>query len=87
MPLYELSAAKDSAHKRIVWSVHFCPTQPNIFASGSRDGLVKVWQLNETDDGSSTIVEEVLRQVSLSSFIENFNELLTLWLAGNTLGH
>ena len=49
---YQLSAAVDSAHKRIVWSVHFCPFQPNILASGSRDGLVKIWHVVETATGT-----------------------------------
>jgi elongator complex protein 2 len=48
---YELAAAADSAHKRIVWSVHFCPSMPNILASGSRDGFVRVWKVCETDEG------------------------------------
>jgi elongator complex protein 2 len=50
--IYELSAAADSAHKRIIWSVHFCPKRPNILASGSRDGVIKLWCVNEVDDGS-----------------------------------
>ncbi|KAL7537175.1 hypothetical protein ACHAXR_007644 [Thalassiosira sp. AJA248-18] len=54
---YELSAAADSAHKRIVWSVHFCPARPDILASGSRDGLVKLWRLVEVADGSLEIKE------------------------------
>jgi len=56
-PLYELSAAADSAHKRIVWSVHFCPKRPNILASGSRDGFVKIWRVIEGDDGSLEMME------------------------------
>ena len=55
--IYELSAAADTAHKRIIWSVHFCPKMPNILASGSRDGLVKLWRVNEVDDGSLDIRE------------------------------
>lgn len=54
---YELSAAADSAHKRIVWSVHFCPQRPDILASGSRDGLVKVWIVMEGADGSLEMKE------------------------------
>jgi len=56
-PRYELSAAADSAHKRIVWSVHFCPKRPNILASGSRDGFVKIWRVIEGDDGSLEMME------------------------------
>jgi len=54
---YELSAAADSAHKRIVWSVHFCPKRPDILASGSRDGFVKIWRVLEGDDGSLEMME------------------------------
>ena len=61
-PAYELSAAADSAHKRIVWSVHFCPNRPDILASGSRDGLVKIWHVFELEDGGLDI-KELLRLV------------------------
>ena len=61
-PAYELSAAVDSAHKRIVWSVHFCPNRPDILASGSRDGLVKIWHVFELEDGGLDI-KELLRLV------------------------
>ena len=59
-PGYELCGAADSAHKRIVWSVNFCPRRPNVLASGSRDGLVKLWQVSEVSDGSLEI-KELLR--------------------------
>lgn len=54
---YELSAAVDSAHKRIIWSVHFCPRAPHILASGSRDGLIKIWRVFEGDNGSLEMKE------------------------------
>eukprot|EP00986_Skeletonema_menzelii_P003511 scaffold1089_cov131-Skeletonema_menzelii.AAC.4 len=54
---YELTAAADSAHKRIVWSVHFCPSMPNIIASGSRDGFVKVWKVCETTEDGPQLKE------------------------------
>eukprot|EP00984_Skeletonema_dohrnii_P003326 scaffold1117_cov187-Skeletonema_dohrnii-CCMP3373.AAC.2 len=54
---YELAAAADSAHKRIVWSVHFCPSMSNIIASGSRDGFVKVWKVCETSDEGPQLKE------------------------------
>ena len=31
------------AHNKRVWSVDFCPTHPQLLASGSDDGRVKVW--------------------------------------------
>jgi elongator complex protein 2 len=58
--LFFLAAAVDSSHKRIVWSAHFCPYDPTIFASGSRDGTVKLWKLYETatsDEESETEVK------------------------------
>jgi WD40 repeat protein len=36
---------QDTAHKRIIWSIHFCPTLESTFASGSRDGTVKIWKV------------------------------------------
>ena len=49
---FNLSTAVDSAHKRIVWSVHFCPSNPTLLVSGSRDGAIKIWRLFETEGGS-----------------------------------
>ena len=43
-----LATAVDSAHKRILWSVHFCPLDPTLLVSGSRDGSVKLWRVVET---------------------------------------
>jgi len=50
-----LSSAVDIAHKRIIWSIHFCPTEPKILASGSRDGTVKIWIVLETSDNTKLI--------------------------------
>jgi elongator complex protein 2 len=49
-----LAMAVDSSHKRIVWSVHFCPYAPNILASGSRDGTLKLWMLTEENTEDET---------------------------------
>ncbi|GKY91911.1 hypothetical protein MPSEU_000162700 [Mayamaea pseudoterrestris] len=46
---YSLAWAKDSAHKRIIWSAHFCPFDETIFASGSRDGCIKLWKISNDD--------------------------------------
>lgn len=54
---YDLTAAADSAHKRIIWSIHFCPKCPEVIASGSRDGFVKIWRLVPLDDGGLQIKE------------------------------
>jgi WD40 repeat protein len=56
-PGYELSAAADSAHKRIVWSIHFCPKRPDILASGSRDGMIKIWHIVEAADSTLDLKE------------------------------
>ena len=45
--LFSLASAINSSHKRIVWSIHFCPYNPLILASGSRDGAVKLWKICE----------------------------------------
>jgi len=51
--LFFLASAVNSSHKRIVWGVHFCPYDPTILASGSRDGVVKLWKVCEgSDEGS-----------------------------------
>lgn len=42
---FALGSAVDSAHKRIVWGLHFCPFDPTLLASGSRDGRVKLWRV------------------------------------------
>ncbi|KAL3921517.1 MAG: hypothetical protein SGILL_002708, partial [Bacillariaceae sp.] len=46
--LFYLASAVDSSHKRIVWSVHFCPYEATTLATGSRDGTVKIWTIKET---------------------------------------
>ena len=52
--LFVLAWAKDSAHKRIIWSVRACPFDETLFASGSRDGCIRLWMIKT--DGSSTDV-------------------------------
>ena len=47
-PTFSLSSAIDSAHKRIVWGLHFCPFDASLLASGSRDGCVKLWKVSDT---------------------------------------
>mmetsp|Transcript_12688 Transcript_12688/g.18650 ORF Transcript_12688/g.18650 Transcript_12688/m.18650 type:complete len:892 (+) Transcript_12688:44-2719(+) len=68
--LFELATAIDSAHKRIVWSLHFCPFDTTLLASGSRDGSVKIWRITECafEDGNrSQIRAEVLHNFESSS--------------------
>jgi elongator complex protein 2 len=47
---FTLAWAKDVAHKRIIWSVHFCPFDETLLSSGSRDGCVKLWRIQTTGD-------------------------------------
>jgi elongator complex protein 2 len=58
---FYLSSAVDSAHKRIVWDVHFCPFEPTVFATGSRDGSVKIWKVSQvlTESKESTDLKEL----------------------------
>lgn len=56
---FELLAAADSAHKRIVYTIHFCPERPYILASGSRDGMIKLWHIVDADDGALELKEIV----------------------------
>lgn len=48
--MFSLVWAKDGAHKRIVWSVHFCPFDNRILASGSRDGTVRIWSIHDANE-------------------------------------
>jgi WD40 repeat protein len=61
--LFDLCAVVESAHKRIIWSLDFCVTQPSILASGSRDGYVKIWEVTTTNSESEHTVQvkEVFR--------------------------
>ena len=63
--LFFLASAVNSSHKRIVWSVHFCPYNPTILASGSRDGTVKLWKISEgsVEGNQDTSVKELLKFV------------------------
>jgi elongator complex protein 2 len=64
---FELGALIESAHKRIVWSGHFCPHNPTLLATGSRDGLVKIWCLTESEKGLSPILQLSFEASSRSS--------------------
>ena len=56
---FSLIAAVDSAHKRIVWGVHFCPFDSSMLASGSRDGSVKIWNLEKANQEQPTTMSQV----------------------------
>eukprot|EP00977_Amphora_coffeiformis_P019205 scaffold7012_cov157-Amphora_coffeaeformis.AAC.13 len=66
---FNLAWVQDSAHKRIIWSVHFCPWQPNCFVSSSRDGCIKLWQLQSSDENDD---ESKTTATVLHSFAPNF---------------
>lgn len=64
-PSFSLASAVDSAHRRIVWGLHFCPFEPSLLASGSRDGRVKLWKVsNAGDAGTSGGASPELTEVS-----------------------
>lgn len=60
---YHLASIVESAHKRIVWSIDFCPQDSTLLASGSRDGFVKLWHIddNSTDETVAVKVSEIYR--------------------------
>ena len=60
---FALGSAIESAHKRIVWGLHFCPFDPSLLASGSRDGCVKLWKASIPQQESDT--NPTLTEVSL----------------------
>lgn len=59
---FDLSVIVESSHKRIVWSVDFCQVDSTVLATGSRDGLVKIWKVAEepSGDDGEVVVKELL---------------------------
>lgn len=47
---FDLSLCVESAHKRIVWSLDFCPSHPSLLCTGSRDGFIKLWNVGDSND-------------------------------------
>lgn len=71
-PTFSLGSAVDSAHKRIVWDLHFCPFEASFLASGSRDGCVKLWKaVDDVDSGNVNLVQ-VTSYVTVGSQPERF---------------
>jgi elongator complex protein 2 len=80
--MFSLTAAADSAHKRIVWSVHFCPFDPSVLASGSRDGSVKIWKLMKdsatpAEQNTETTMSEIFQFNPISKGSNNKAESVT----------
>lgn len=73
--LFARSWYKDLAHKRIVWSIHFCPIDEYVFGSGSRDGCIKIWHVIDHDSSGNSDAKqgrEVKEAYSFtSSYIRN----------------
>mmetsp|Transcript_26528 Transcript_26528/g.38034 ORF Transcript_26528/g.38034 Transcript_26528/m.38034 type:complete len:299 (+) Transcript_26528:705-1601(+) len=60
---YELVAMKSMAHKRIIWDLSWCPQSPFVFATGSRDGFVKIWKVcANTNNEPDSIVDVLIPQ-------------------------
>ena len=55
--MFYLASAVDSAHKRIIWSVDFCPADPSLLVTGARDGFAKIWKINA--NGEETELKEI----------------------------
>jgi elongator complex protein 2 len=53
---FKLIWALDSAHKRIVWSVDFCPHESQMLASASRDGCIKLWSIQDEQTESEKAI-------------------------------
>lgn len=53
------------AHKRIIWDLSWCPQSPFVFATGSRDGFVKIWKVcANTNYEPGCIVDLLIPQFS-----------------------
>ena len=73
--LFKLGWTKESAHKRIVWSVNFLPRSTNgsnkgsqILASGSRDGCVKIWSIQHGSTQSGQAMTTTIEANCIHSF-------------------
>ena len=56
----ELAFMIESAHKRIVWSLDFCPNKPDTLCTGSRDGFLKLWHIRDRcGDNEQVEVREI----------------------------
>jgi len=70
---FGLAWARDSAHKRIIWSVNFCPFDETVLASGSRDGYVKLWKIRDrAQQGDVRDMEQAFEVDCYSSFTPSF---------------
>jgi elongator complex protein 2 len=59
---FDLALMVESAHKRIVWSLHFCPTDPSLLCTGSRDGYIKLWRITDAvEENSQLSIKELHR--------------------------
>ena len=59
---FDLALMVESAHKRIVWSLDFCPNDPSLLCTGSRDGFLKLWRVSEsTEENSQASIKELYR--------------------------
>ena len=60
---FHLSAIVESAHKRIIWSTDFCPVDATILATGSRDGFVKIWRLQEEASSLTAASDVAIKEI------------------------
>eukprot|EP00551_Chaetoceros_affinis_P011591 CAMPEP_0203662444 /NCGR_PEP_ID=MMETSP0090-20130426/406_1 /ASSEMBLY_ACC=CAM_ASM_001088 /TAXON_ID=426623 /ORGANISM="Chaetoceros affinis, Strain CCMP159" /LENGTH=969 /DNA_ID=CAMNT_0050525227 /DNA_START=31 /DNA_END=2937 /DNA_ORIENTATION=- len=63
---FVLALLVESAHKRIVWSLDFCPSDPTLLCTGSRDGYLKLWRVQDEDvggDGSNGQLQLAIQEL------------------------
>mmetsp|Transcript_15845 Transcript_15845/g.18407 ORF Transcript_15845/g.18407 Transcript_15845/m.18407 type:complete len:962 (-) Transcript_15845:204-3089(-) len=82
---YDLVSVVESAHKRIVWSLDFCPTNPGLICTGSRDGLLKLWQVTDSNDDDPPIVKELHRWEPISKSDKKVEPITAVAFAPRTL--
>jgi elongator complex protein 2 len=64
---FHLALMVEAAHKRIVWSLDFCPSNPSLICTGSRDGYLKIWCIIDSGEEQCQLSIEELHRWEPSS--------------------
>jgi WD40 repeat protein len=86
---YDLALQVESSHKRIVWDIDFCPFDPSLLCTGSRDGSIKLWRLSdscEADDDSTPMIKELHRWEPFNKTSKNVEPITAIAFAPKPLG-